>query len=143
MTDDQRLVGQTRSAGFQIGLRRTLPIGHEAAWRLVTSPEGVRAWLGGTFDGELVKGAQFRLADGTMGQVTVYAQLSHMRLTWQPPQWQRPSIIQLRVMPHGDRTVIAFHQEQLPGPAEREERRAFFLEAMERLEAMLERYEPS
>ncbi|WP_372813959.1 hypothetical protein [Paenibacillus sp.] len=40
-------VGQTSSVGFQVGVRRTLPLSQEQAWRLLTSPEGLSWWLGG------------------------------------------------------------------------------------------------
>lgn len=130
------IVGQTRNTGFQIGVRQTLPIAYEAAWQLVTSQSGVKVWLG--VEGELHKGAVFRLADGITGKVTVFSPNSHLRMTWHPVGWNRPSIIQLRVLANGsDRTTIAFHQEWLPGPYEREERRAWFAHALNQLKQLV------
>lgn len=39
-------------------------------------------------------------------------------------------------MPSYERTVIAFHQEHLPGPGEREERRRHFVSALDALELL-------
>ncbi|WP_315969970.1 hypothetical protein [Brevibacillus massiliensis] len=39
---EQRVVGQTKSAGFQVGVRRTLPVSQERAWELVASVEGLQ-----------------------------------------------------------------------------------------------------
>lgn len=133
MNKSERFTGQTRDTGFQIGVRRTLPIQHEAAWQLLSSPKGVAIWLG-EIEGELAQGAVYRLANGTAGEVTVFLPNSHLRLTWQPPTWQRPSVIQVRVLPAGNRTTISFHQEWLPGPEEREQRRVFFAAALEKMQ---------
>ena len=46
--DNEKIIGQTKSVGFQIGVRRTFPISQEQAWALITTTEGVRTWLGKT-----------------------------------------------------------------------------------------------
>jgi uncharacterized protein YndB with AHSA1/START domain len=93
MTHDMRTIGQTRDAAFQIGARRTLPIRLAEAWRLLTSRDGPQIWLSDSLDMDLAKGAVYRLADGTSGMVSVYEANSHLRMTWQPPAWPRPSIM--------------------------------------------------
>lgn len=136
--NDDRPVGLTRDTGYQIGVRRTLPIPLEAAWETVISPAGLAVWLGEP-DSPLRKGAQYRLADGTQGEVRVFKPGSHIRLTWQPEGWTRASTIQVRVIPtSGDRTVIAFHQEHLPDSAAREDRRAHFRAALDALAALFQ-----
>jgi len=133
----KRPTGLTKDVGFQIGVRRTLPIHHADAWQLVTSEKGVNIWLGSTSELDFGKGARYRLADGSVGEVRVFSPNSHLRITWQPPGWSRSSTIQVRVIPKGDRTTIAFHQEHLPGAGEREERRAHFAAALDALEALI------
>ncbi len=131
----KRVVGQTEGTGFQIGVQRTLPISADDAWRLLTSAEGVRGWLGGAPKLRWEKGEAYRLEDRAAGEVRVFNPGSHLRITWQPEGWPRPSTLQVRVIPSGDRkTVISFHQEHLPGPAEREERRRFLACALDALE---------
>jgi uncharacterized protein YndB with AHSA1/START domain len=137
MQQQKRIIGQTRDAGFQIGVRRTFPITHEAAWQLLTSAEGIRIWLDESADVELAHGATYRLVDGTSGKVSVFTPGSHLRMTWQPPGWARPSIIQLRAIANRARTVVAFHQEHLPGPDEREARRAFYMAALDQIERLI------
>jgi uncharacterized protein YndB with AHSA1/START domain len=124
----------TKDVGFQIGVRRTLPIGHEDAWRLLTSDQGLKIWLGPISGLDFAKGARYQLADGSAGEVRVYSPNSHLRITWRPRGWPRASTIQVRAIPKGDKTVIAFHQEHLPGAKEREERRAHFRSALDELE---------
>lgn len=129
-------VGLTKDVGWEIGLRRTVGASPDRVWALVTSPEGLAAWLGEVT--ELEAGASYTLPDGTTGEVRVLKPGSHLRLTWRPKGWARPSTLQLRVLRGaGGRGVIAFHQEHLPGPDEREGRRAFFAGAADALERLL------
>ncbi len=137
MGNDVRPVGQTRDAGFQVGLRKTIPCTFRPAWRLITSPAGLAIWSGGGRVREWVRGAVIKYPDGTAGEVRVYKPDSHIRLTCQPPGWERPSIIQVRVIDRGDRTVLAFHQEHIPDAENRENRRVFFEAAMAELEQRL------
>lgn len=44
--DDHKMIGQTKTVGFQVGIRRTFPISQEKAWELVTSEDGLKLWLG-------------------------------------------------------------------------------------------------
>ena len=135
----KRVLGETAGTGFQVGVRRTVAAGHEEAWRLLTSPEGVRAWLGDVDGLRREKGETYAAAGGATGEVRVFKPGSHLRVTWQPPGWPRPSTIQLRADPSGDRTVISFHQEHLPGAAEREERRRYYEGVLDELRRRLEK----
>lgn len=127
-----RAVGETASTGFQIGVRRTLPLAAEDAWRLVTSPEGVRAWLGDAGDLAWEKGAAYTASDGASGEVRVVNPGSHVRITRRQPGWERASTIQVRLMPAARGTTLSFHEEHLPGPAEREERRRHYDAVLDR-----------
>ncbi len=135
----KRVLGETAGTGFQVGVRRTIGVGHEEAWRVLTSPEGVRAWLGDVSGLRLEKGQAYTAADGATGEVRVIKPGSHLRITWQPAGWARASTIQLRAEPAGEKTVISFHQEHLPGAEERAERRRFYEGVLDELRQMLEK----
>ncbi|MBV9773764.1 MAG: SRPBCC domain-containing protein [Gemmatimonadetes bacterium] len=129
-------VGRTRDTGFQIGVRRTLDLPAEDAWKLLTSPEGAETWLGRGDGIDLAPGTAYRLADGSHGEVRVFVPGSHLRATRQPGDWPRPSTVQVRVLPKGERSVVAFHEEHLPGAPEREERREHYSAALDALERL-------
>ncbi|HEU0012817.1 MAG TPA: SRPBCC domain-containing protein [Longimicrobium sp.] len=132
----RRQPGQTADGGFQVGVRRTMPIAPQDAWRLVTSPDGVRAWLGDAPGLALEKGAAYTARDGAAGEVRVANSGSHVRITRRPLEWDKPSTIQVRVIPSGERTVLSFHEERLPGAAEREERRRHYEAALDALQRL-------
>jgi uncharacterized protein YndB with AHSA1/START domain len=85
----------------------------------------------------LRSGRRYRLADGTQGVVRVFRPQSHLRLTWQPPGWSRPAVIQVRVIPMKSGTQVAFHQEHLPGRRLRSQRLRHFHAALDRIERAL------
>jgi uncharacterized protein YndB with AHSA1/START domain len=135
----RRKTGETKDTGVQVGVQRTLPVIAETAWELLTSAEGRRVWLGSGADFRFAAGEIFRLKDGAEGEVRVVRQGRqgwHARLTYQPGEWPRPSVIQVRVEPRGDRAVIGFHEEHLPSLEERERRKAHFAAAADALREM-------
>ena len=102
-SDSERPVGLTKDVGYQIGVRRTVSIPLAEAWDLVISPTGTALWLGEIPNLILEEGARYRQADGSVGEVRVFKPGSHVRITWHPPGWPRPSTIQVRVLPKGER----------------------------------------
>jgi uncharacterized protein YndB with AHSA1/START domain len=129
----RRTTGETADAGFQIGVQRTLDIDAEQAWSWLTSPEGVRAWLGEADNLHWKEREPFALEGRGEAEVRVFLPGERLRIAWNPPEWARPATIQLRVEAKGERALVAFHEENLPGPDEREERRAHFKAALEHL----------
>jgi uncharacterized protein YndB with AHSA1/START domain len=133
----RRATGETQDADFQIGVSRTLDVPPERVWAVVRSDRGLRAWLGETKGLSLRAGVRFATLDGAAGEVRVVSE-KHVRLTWAPEGWPKPSTIQVRVEPkEGGRSLVSFEQEGLPGPAEREERRAHYRAALDALEEVL------
>ncbi len=137
MSTGRRRVGETKATGFQVGARRTFDVAPERAWKLLTSRRGTAAWLGPGAPPRFVPGASYRLEDGSRGEIRVVVPGSHLRLTWHPASWKRASTVQVRVIPRDARTVVALHQEHLPGPAERAERKSFYGAALDALGPLL------
>ena len=135
--DERGGVGKTATAGYQIGVRRTLPYSEEQVWALLLSPDGLQVWLGGP--AEIVPGAPFRLDNGTSGEIRVYKPWSHVRLTWRPTGWPVPSTLQIRVIPAHRKTTLSFHQDGLAGAVERAAMKAHWEGVIGHLAEMLKR----
>ncbi len=133
-SNKQRIVGQTRTAGFQIGVRRTFAISVEQAWNFLTSPEGQRIWLGEDCVLSLKEGTAYTTPGGARGVVRVVNPYVNLRLTWQPQDWTHASTIQIRTISSGVNTVISFHQEGLPDASERGKMRLRWHQAIAELE---------
>ncbi|GIO14033.1 hypothetical protein J19TS2_35880 [Cohnella xylanilytica] len=126
-----RVVGLTADAGYQIGVRRTLPIGRDRAWDFLLSPEGRRLWLGDVTDLQLQAGAVYRSVEGIAGEFRVVKPKEQLRLTWQPKGWEKPSTLQIRLLSsRPDKTTLSFHQEKLSDAAARERMKERWEEAL-------------
>jgi len=90
--------------------------------------------------GSLIEGSRYRLKDGTTGEIRVVSPGSHWRLTRQlpDPSYPRASTIQIRIIPHKDRSVLAFHEEHLPSEKARKDRKFFYLKVTDELKVILE-----
>lgn len=134
---DKKPIGLTKMAGFEFGLRKTLPISVGQAWQFLISPAGIHTWLGTSPDFALLKGTVYHTADGASGIVRVVNPEVSLRLTWLPLGWTKPSTIQIRVIPAGDKTTISFHQENLPDAESRELMRRRWEEILAKIEREL------
>jgi uncharacterized protein YndB with AHSA1/START domain len=133
----EKPVGLTRGGSYEFGLRKTFPVKLQDAWRFITSPEGIRIWLGEVDGFQMEKGAAYRTSAGETGIVGVVNPEVNIRLTWQPAGWGKPSIIQIRTIPTGAKTTISIHHENLPGADEREQMRVRWEGVMAALEKYL------
>jgi uncharacterized protein YndB with AHSA1/START domain len=134
-TEREKPAGRAKDGTYQVGVRRTFATSPQHAWDTLTSPEGLAIWLGGEVS--LVKGESYQTAEAA-GQVRVVAPGSHVRLTWQPNRWDAPSTIQVRVLPAASGATVSFHQERMPGAAERESMHRRWSAALDRLAALLD-----
>lgn len=131
-----RRVGQTQDVGFNVGARRSFPLTPNQAWDWLTSPDGVKLWLG-VVKGELPHEpkATYETRDGAKGEIRVFEPGSHLRLTWQPKGWKRASLIQVRVRPAAQGATVSFHQEHLVGPRARADMKKRWQAVLDQVEA--------
>lgn len=131
---ENRVVGQTKTVGFQIGVRRTFPISQEQAWELVTSTEGMSLWLGEHSGIQLQPSQKYETRSGAHGEIRVVKLHEQLRLTWKKPEWERASTVQIRIIPtSSNKTTISFHQEHLSDAKRREEMKALWEEVLEKI----------
>ena len=126
-----REVGQTRDAGFQIGVSRTLPLPPDMVWQFLTGPAGRALWLGDGVRLDVARGAPYTTADGTTGEVRGYQEGARLRLTHRPAGADAETTVQVTVSASGTGTVLRFHQERLADPAAREDRRRHWQAVMD------------
>jgi uncharacterized protein YndB with AHSA1/START domain len=123
-------VGETADAGFQVGVRRTLPRSAEDAWSELVEGDARALWLGAGTTFEATPGTAYHCDDGTEGEVRTVRAGRRVRLTWRPPDAPAPTTLQLTLEPKGERCVVAFHHERLPDAAARERMKAHWSEVL-------------
>ncbi len=128
-----RVVGQTSSADFQIGVQKTLPISADKAWSLLAEEPGRGIWLGKIDSLEFHKGEQYRTSAGISGEIRSAVPGRRVRLTWCSPDLPRPSTLQVTIVPAGGKTSVRFHQERLSSLEEREQMRTRWRDVLQGL----------
>jgi uncharacterized protein YndB with AHSA1/START domain len=131
-------VGKTKTQGWEFGIRRTFPITPEQAWELLMTPPGLDHWLGEGVELTLKKKAAYETDDGTTGEVRSFNDGSLIRLTWQPPQWDFASTLQIRVTPASKGTTITIHHEKLENGDQREQMRKRWTGVLDQFEKLIE-----
>ncbi|RWR04611.1 SRPBCC domain-containing protein [Siminovitchia fortis] len=135
--DDHKMIGQTKTVGFQVGIRRTFPISQEKAWELVTSEDGLKLWLGES-DGITLQPGQKYITKTGAGEIRVFKPLHQLRLTWQKEGWPKPSTVQVRIISkERNKATISFHQENLSDKNIREEMKEYWEKVLEAIKAKL------
>ncbi|TCZ80755.1 SRPBCC domain-containing protein [Paenibacillus albiflavus] len=118
----KKIVGLTAKAGYQVGVRRTLPISQEQAWAFLTSDEGLKLWIGTVSSMSFSEGETFQSTEGISGQFRVVKPYQQLRLRWEKREWREPSTLQIRLLSNQlDKTTISFHQEHLDHASTREQ----------------------
>lgn len=100
-------VGETKDAGWEIGVSRTVPLPLEEAWARIEDPA---AWLG-----------------EPATDLRSLHPLQLIRVGW------NSTIVQVRVVPTKTGTSVRFHQERLAGSEERERQREHWRSVLDRL----------
>jgi uncharacterized protein YndB with AHSA1/START domain len=126
-------VGKTKTQGWEIGVRRTFPIGTDKAWKLLTTQPGLGIWLGKGVDLTFKKGDTYETTDGTSGDIRSYSAGSLIRLTWQPRGQAMPSTLQIRVLPAKTGATISVHHEKLESGEARKAMREHWSAVLDRL----------
>ena len=131
--------GQTKDAGWEIGVSKTLSARIDHLWDLLISPQGLRLWLGTLEHLPSGKGDTYQTAEGTVGEIRSYHERHRIRLTWQPKDWHHDTTLQLTVTQAATpgTTRLGVHQEWLADADERERQRVHWQGVVATIEAAL------
>ncbi|GAA1996238.1 SRPBCC domain-containing protein [Catenulispora subtropica] len=131
--------GQTKDAGWEIGVSKTLAAPVDHVWELLTGPDGLRLWLGTVEQLPTEAGQTYETAEGTVGEIRSYHERHRVRLTWRPKDWDHDTTLQLTVTQAADpaKTRLGVHQEWLADGDERERQREHWRGVIAALEQVL------
>ncbi|MBZ0297072.1 MAG: SRPBCC domain-containing protein [Anaerolineae bacterium] len=131
-----RPVGSTKSQGWEIGVRRTFPVSAARAWDALMSKSGLELWFGDDPHFAFKKGESFKTQIAT-GEIRSYTEGSLVRMTWQPPEWDFISTLQIRVLPAKTGATISIHHEKMQNNNQREAMRQHWTAVLDELGRML------
>lgn len=117
---DDDTTGLTKDAGWEVGVRQTVPAPIEAVWTYLLG-EGLPVWLGDIEALPTERGEAFLTRDGVRGSLRSRTERVRVRVGWQPPELDHETVLQVSVREAATGTTIGFHHEKL---ADRQERKA-------------------
>jgi len=129
-----KVVGQTKDAGFQFGVRKTFAVPLQLVWDFLFSEKGFSIWLGKISSDNFEVGKSFKTKDEIEGKISVLKPMSHLRLTWKPKHWTNSSALQIRVIPFKEKTTVSFHQDHLLDNRQRNEMKNYWNKVIEKIE---------
>lgn len=131
----RRVLGETKDAGFEIGVTKTIKISPKAAWDFLVSSKGRDIWLGKVSRFTLKPGARYETKEGTTGEIRTIKKGERIRLTFQQKAMKSPSTLQVTITPRKTTkgTCISFHQEKLSDQKSREKMRTHWQAVLEKL----------
>ena len=131
-----RAVGET-TRGFQVSKQKTFLPDASRAWELLTSAEGLAAWLGAGAPDALHESQTFALDSGVHVTVRGIRYGESIRLGWNPPQHDPTQVVIAWVQTsNSGKGTIAFSHENLPDAQAREVARARWTDALKALQAI-------
>lgn len=116
----RRETGSTVDADFQIGVQKTLPIERDAAWELITSPEGARELIGSDVALPTEPGETVISNDGHEYELRTIQHGERMRFRRTHQETGAKSTVQFTLAPAKSGTTLNFHHEGLADGDERE-----------------------
>lgn len=131
-------VGKTKTQGWEIGVRRTFPVGSGKLWELLTTQPGLGYWLGqGIEVAGFKKGYAYKTKENTTGDIRSFEAGSLIRMTWQPADWDFNSTLQIRVIPAKKGTTLSIHHERLKNGKQREQMRTHWVAVMDKFATLI------
>jgi uncharacterized protein YndB with AHSA1/START domain len=124
--EKDKIIGQTKDVGFQIGVRKTFNISTETAWDFLFSDKGLSTWLGKISIENFGLDKTYKTKEGIEGEVNTLKPYSHIRLSWKPKNWTNISAVQIRVINAKGKATISFHQDKLLDSKQRDEMKIYW-----------------
>ncbi len=132
-------IGKTKTQGWEIGVRRTFPVGLGKLWEMLTTQPGLGYWLGIDVTADFKKGDTYKTKEGTTGDIRSYEAGSLIRMTWQPADWDFQSTLQIRAIPAKKGTTLSFHHEKLQDDVQRERMKAHWSAVMDKFRTLIDK----
>ncbi|HEV7454453.1 MAG TPA: SRPBCC domain-containing protein [Candidatus Saccharimonadales bacterium] len=134
--EDEATAGKTRDRGWEIGVRRTLPMSARKLWETLVTQPGLGYWFSSDDDIVFHQGAQFETSEDTTAEVVGFKRGELIRMRWHPSSMNFPSTLQVRVLPSGKDAVLAFHHDRLESSEQREEMQEHWSDVIDQFEEL-------
>ncbi|KKO89223.1 hypothetical protein AAW12_24235 [Sphingobacterium sp. Ag1] len=116
-------IGLTKDAGWQFGIRKTVPTNIERLWEVFFSDRGLGYWT-----------------EGVDQNFSTFKEYSHIRTKWKHKNFEENAHLQIRFIPskNKDKTTISIHVDHLKNESQREVSKKYWSVVIENLNLLTE-----
>jgi activator of HSP90 ATPase len=130
---DDKTDKQPKNLGFQYSIRKTFQVSVDVLWEFILSERGISIWLGTMDMADFELNRSFKTLEGIEGKITTFKPDCHFRMSWRPPHWDKPSIIELRITNYKGRASMVIHQTRFFEIEKREEMKVYWGNVIEKM----------
>jgi len=111
-------IGLTKDAGWQFGIRKTVPSNLGTVWNVFFSDRGLGYW-----------------SDDVDQDFSTFKEFSHIRTKWRHKDFTESANLQIRFIPskNKDKTTISIHVDKLKNESQREVAREYWSKVIENI----------
>jgi uncharacterized protein YndB with AHSA1/START domain len=110
----RKIEGRNEKGEYSVAGSRTFAIEKKAAWKLLSSKDGIAIWLKPLSDFHLEPGATFESEGGVFGEVRTMKPGDRIRMTWQESDWEKPTTVQIILVARKNKKcIIGFQHEKI------------------------------
>lgn len=132
----RRVEGRNLKGQYSTSSTKSFYFGGKELWAYLISKKGQAIWLKPLSTMKFNVGETFETEDGFFGEVRTIKAGQRVRLRWQDPEWEKPSVVQIWCIDRaGTRSMAVFMHEQLRDGRARLHFKAHWTQVMQELEA--------
>jgi activator of HSP90 ATPase len=131
--NEKKIVGLTKTVGFQFSITKTCAVSIDDAWDFLLSETGIAIWLGDIHFEDFELNQPLTTKAGIDAKITIFKADSHLRLAWKPAHWENTSFIEIRVLNNRNRAKIGLLHTHMLSVAQREEVKKYWTNIMHRI----------
>lgn len=129
----RRAVGQDANGRYMVTATKTMTANVKTVWKELISNRGLSIWLKPLSQVRILPQTSFETKDGYYGEIRTFAPNRRIRMRWQDPMWEKPSVVELHLVAQAEKkSILVFNHTGIPDNKTREELRARWREAADR-----------
>jgi hypothetical protein len=110
----RRIEGRSAKGEYSVSVTKSLHVSSKKAWKFLESDSGQAIWLKGFSRLSFQKGQTFETEDGFFGEVRTIKSGERLRMTWQDPEWEKASVVQMMAIARpGEKCILIFACEKI------------------------------
>ena len=139
MAIGKKIPGYSKTNGFSMTATRTIKISAPELWKILFSQQGLEIWLSPLSEFQAKPGQSFESSLGAFGEIRTIKKNRRLRMTWTEEEWDRPSVLQVTLVPRPkEKSILVIQHEKIPNGRVRDQMRTHWKQVLGRLNEVID-----